>query len=126
MEQIKKNLILIWKAEDNPRFSVYSDGEQFIAEIVVGYEWDGRLSVGYSSINGAIDADDLCLNDQPAAVKEVGWERSSIRDEPMDIRPIKDAIQRAYDKLKMKDILKMTPALLTLAMAADQAFNELL
>lgn len=44
-------MIKIWECDS---FSVYSDGEKFIAQLQAGIEGESYLSVGYSSPNGAL------------------------------------------------------------------------
>jgi hypothetical protein len=93
----------IWTAEDNPRISVFSDGEQFLATINAGVACESFLSVGYS-----------CPNYADMEVCEFAQAR------------IAQALQATWNEIERKDLDDMMPALLQLCKVANKAYNDAL
>ena len=114
-------LVEIWTAPDNERIRVCSDGNQFLAIINAGVGWETYLSVGYSSPNMAMVAG--TVGQPPGPLRFVGWDERHDYDR-VDPALLAPAIQAAYEKIEHKPLMEMLPALLTLAEAANKAYNE--
>lgn len=121
-----KKAVLIWTAENNPRYSVWSDGYSFYAQIKAGIDWQTYLVVGFSSPNLAYGADDIIPKTTP--VKFVDWDAwHNNNREQIPFEPIAAAVQAAYEKIEEKeDLYEMMPALLSLCRAANEAYGSML
>ena len=115
-------LVEIWTAPDNERIRVYSDGNQFLAVINAGVGWETYLSVGYSSPNMAMVAG--AKPEQPGPFRFVGWDERHDACDRVDPTLLAPAIQAAYEKIEHKPLMEMLPALLSLAEAANGAYNQ--
>jgi len=92
---------VLWTAPDNSRVTVKCDGNQFLAEINGGIEGETYLSVGYSCPNYASISPDML----PA---------------------IADACNRAWAEIEEVELEDMLRGLLSLAKAANEAYNRCL
>lgn len=93
--------ILIWNPDDNPRFSLWSDGEYFVAEIQSG---GVTMSMSYSSVLHR----KLSKKNVEDARRKISW-----------------AVQVEYEGMSWPDDLSDSiPFLLQLAKVADKTFER--
>jgi hypothetical protein len=115
-------MIEVWTAPDNERIRVCSDGNQFLAIVNAGVGWETYLSVGYSSPNLAMVAG--TKPERPGPFRFAGWDERNDACDRVDPAILAPAIQAAYEKIEHKPLMEMMPALLTLAQAANEAYNQ--
>lgn len=101
-----KAIFHLWSAPGNPQIAMYSDGDEFIAQIRSGIEMETLVSVGYSTPNFAWDINS-------------GVSKKAIADE-LDI---------VYARMKWPENPSSSESLVLLrdlAKAANRKYNELI
>ena len=90
-----------WSAENNPRVTVKSDGNQFVSQINAGITGETYLSVGYSCPNYAWITRDM-------------------------IPEISKALDEKWKDIVELPLEEMMPQLLELCEVANQVYNKLI